>query len=186
MAITSQSIIVGGNTLDPRFTAALLASIQGATSISEPMTRKKPTSIVTGTVENFDREEDASLAIRRGIVFFADPNTTGLRVERSVTTWLKDNNPVYSEVSANESMNFSIKLLREALQNQIGTKITNARKSIVLKVAEKALTEQKKNGIIKDYKDLTVILSGDVANVKYSLAVIEPLNFITITANITR
>jgi hypothetical protein len=186
VAVTPQSIIVDGKTLDPRFTACLLAGIQGATSISEPMTRKRPTSAVTGTVENFNREDDASLAIRRGLVIFADPSTTGLRVERSVTTWLKDDNPVYSEVSANESVNQSIRLLRADLNAQIGTKVTEARRAAVQKVAEKSLGEQKRNGIIKDFRDLTVTLEGDVANVIYSLAAVEPLNFITVTANIVR
>lgn len=186
VAITLQSIIVNGVTLDPRYTACLLAGMQGATSISEPLTRKKPNASVTGTVENFKREEEASLAIRKGLVFFADPQNTGLRVERSVTTWLKDDNPVYSEVSANESMNQSIRLLREALQAQIGTKVTSARRSAVQKVAESALSEQKKNGIIKNFTDLIVTLDGDLCKVTYSLATVEPLNFITVTANIVR
>lgn len=186
VAVTPQSIIVDGKTLDPRFTACLLAGIQGATSISEPMTRKRPSSAVTGTVENFNREDDASLAIRRGLVIFADPSSTGLRVERSVTTWLKDDNPVYSEVSANESVNQSIRLLRADLNAQVGTKVTEARRTVVEKVAEKSLAEQKRNGIIKDFRDLTVTLEGDIANVIYSLAAVEPLNFITVTANIVR
>lgn len=186
VAVTPQSIVVGGETLDPRYTACLLAGIQGATSISEPMTRKRPTSVVTGTVENFDREEDASLAIRRGLVIFADPSSTGIRVERSVTTWLKDDNPIYSEVSANESANQSIRLLREALQSQIGTKIVEGKRQAVQQAAEKALVIQKQNGIIRDFRDLTVVLDGDVANVVYSLATVEPLNFITVTANIVR
>lgn len=186
VAITPQSIVVDGETLDPRFTACLLAGIQGATSISEPMTRKRPTAAVTNTSENFNREEEASLAIRRGLVIFADPSSTGLRVERSVTTWLKDDNPVYSEVSANESVNQSIRLLREDLQAQIGTKVTLGRRAAVEKVAEKSLAEQKRNGIIKDFRDLTVSIEGDVANVIYSLAAVEPLNFITVTTNIVR
>jgi hypothetical protein len=186
VAVTPQSIKVDGKTLDPRFTACLLAGIQGATSISEPMTRKRPTSAVTGTSENFKREDDASLAIRRGLVIFADPSSTGLRVERSVTTWLKDDNPIYSEVSANESVNQSVRLLRADLTAQIGAKVTAARRAAVQKVAEKSLIEQKRNGIIKDFRDLTVTLEGDVANVIYSLAAVEPLNFITVTANIVR
>lgn len=186
VAVTPQSIKVDGKTLDPRFTACLLAGIQGATSISEPMTRKRPTSAVTGTSENFKREDDASLAIRRGLVIFADPSATGLRVERSVTTWLKDDNPIYSEVSANESVNQSVRLLRADLTAQIGAKVTAARRAAVQKVAEKSLIEQKRNGIIKDFRDLTVTLEGDVANVIYSLAAVEPLNFITVTANIVR
>ena len=64
--------------------------------------------------------------------------------------------------------------------------MTEARRAAVQKVAEKSLGEQKRNGIIKDFRDLTVTLEGDVANVIYSLAAVEPLNFITVTANIVR
>ena len=186
VAVTNQSITVGGVSLDPRFTAALFAAMQGATPIATPLTRKRPTTLVTATTENFNREEDAGLAIRRGIVFFADPSNTGLRIERSVTTWLKDDNPVYSEVSANESVNNCIREVRSSLQSQVGTAITAGRSTEVQRVAQNTLFDLKKNGLIADYRDLSVTLVGDAANVVFSLAALEPLNFITVTTNVVR
>ena len=186
VAVTPQSIVIRDNVYDPRFTACLLAGIQGATPISEPMTRKRPSDLIQGTKETFDREEEASLAIRRGLVILANPNSTGLRVERSVTTWLRDDNPVYSEVSANESVNQSIRILRSVLQDEIGTKVTLGRAASLKAIAQRALDDQRVNGIIKDFRDLAVTLEGDVANIVYSVAAIEPLNFITVTANVVR
>lgn len=186
VAVAVQSIEVGGKTLDPRFTAALLAAMQGATPIAEPLTRKQPTALVTATDENFDREEEAALAIRRGLVIFADPSNIGLRVERSVTTWMKDDNPIYSEVSANESMNNCIREVRAALQAQIGSRITSAKVGDVKRVAQNTLNNLKKNGLIANFRDLSVSLEGDAANVVFSVAAIEPLNFITVTANVVR
>jgi len=186
VAVTPQSIVIRDNVYDPRFTACLLAGIQGATPISEPMTRKRPSDLIQGTKESFDREEEASLAIRRGLVILANPNSTSLRVERSVTTWLRDDNPVYSEVSANESVNQSIRILRSVLQDEIGTKVTLGRAASLKAIAQRALDDQRVNGIIKDFRDLAVTLEGDVANIVYSVAAIEPLNFITVTANVVR
>ena len=186
VAVAVQSIQFDGRTLSPKFTAALFAAIQGATPIAEPLTRKSPTSLVTATVENFDREAEAELALRRGLVILADPNGTGLRIERSVTTWMKDDNPIYSEVSANESMNNCIREVRAALQAEIGTRITSAKAGDVKRVAQNTLNDLKKNGLIADYRDLSVDLTGDVANVVFSVAAIEPLNFITVTANVVR
>lgn len=186
VAVTNQNITVGGVSLDPRFTACLFAAMQGATPIATPLTRKRPTPSVTATTENFSREDDAGLAIRRGIVFFADPSNTGLRIERSVTTWVKDDNPVYSEVSANESVNNCIREVRSALQAQVGTAITAGRSSEVQRVAQNTLFDLKKNGLIADYRDLSVTLAGDVANVVFAVAALEPLNFITVTTNVVR
>lgn len=173
-------------TLDPRFTACLFAGVQGSTPIAEPLTRKVPTSFVLETVENFEREKEASKAIRKGLVILADPNNTGLRIERSVTSYVKDNNPVYSEVSANESINSCVKFLRQALQAKIGNKITAGSKSDVENIAKANLAEQKNLGYILDFKDLSVSISGDTANVVFSVSAIEPLNFITVTANVVR
>lgn len=186
IAITNQSITVEGVSLDPKFTACLFAAMQGATPIAEPLTRKRPLAIVTATSEGFQREDQADLAIRRGIVFFADPSNTGLRVERSVTTWLKDDNPVYSEVSANESLNFTVRQVRLATQSQIGTKIVSGKKGDVERVVTNALVSLKTNGIIRDFADLSVNLIGDTANVAFSVATVEPLNFITITTTVVR
>jgi hypothetical protein len=186
VAVTSQNIKVDGVSLDPRFTAALLAAIQGSTPIATPLTRKRPTAAVTETSEGFKREDEAALAIRRGLVFFADPSNTGLRIERSVTSWLSDDNPVYSEVSANESVNNCIREVRFALQDQIGEAITAGRDKDVERVAQNTLFDLKSNGLISDFRDLSVSIQGDVANVVFSVAALEPLNFITVTTNVVR
>ena len=188
VAVACQSIVLtNGDELAPKFTACLLASVQGSTAIAEPLTRKLITGEVVDTEENFDRNEDASEGIKKGLVILNDPLNVGfLRVERSVTSWLKDNNPVYSEVSSNESVNSSIRELRSVLQSEIGSAITEGKTSRLTDVCSSALSEQVDLGIIKAFKDLSVSLSGDVANVNYSLSAVEPLNFITVTANVQR
>lgn len=183
-AVTPQSIIVGSRTLDPMWTALLLASMQNATPAGTPLTKKSPTRLVLGTSENFDREGEAESAIRKGLVIFTDPSSTGLSVERSVTTWLEDNNPVWSEVSANESVNQSLRNLRSALISQVGTAITSSKRGDLLNSATRELAQQKADGLIFEFSNVSVTLSGDTASVKYDVSVAQPLNFITITANV--
>lgn len=186
VAVVCQNVLtIDGLDLEPKFTACILAGVQGSTRIAEPLTRKLITKNLIDTVENFDRNEDAREAIKKGLVVLNDPLNAGfLRVERSVTTWLKDGNRIYSEVSANESVNSSIRELRSVLQDEVGTSITQGKTSRVKDVCATALNEQVNLGIIKAFKDLSVSISGDVANVTYSLSAVEPLNFIVVTANV--
>src|SRR6056300_1058034 len=139
--------------LKKKNTDCLNTGMQGSTPNAKTLTRKVPTSFVLETVENFEREKEASKAIRKGLVILADPNNTGFRIERSVTSYVKDNNPIYSEVSANESINSCVKFLRQALQSKIGNKITAGSKSDVENIAKSNLAEQKNLGYILDFKD---------------------------------
>jgi hypothetical protein len=99
---------------------------------------------------------------------------------------LKDNNPFYTEVSANESINLSIRDLRLFLDTEIGSKSTVAQKDNVQRLTINRLSFQRDSGLILDFKDVVVRQSGDVLSVVYSVAGVEPLNFITITANVGR
>lgn len=183
-AVTPQSIVVGSRTLPPMWTALVLAGMQNATPPATPLTKKSPTRLVVATAENFDREAEADFAISKGLVIMTDPSSTGLSVERSVTTWLEDNNPVWTEVSANESVNQSLRNLRSALISQVGTAITSSKRGDLINATNKELTQQKADGLILDYRNVAVIISGDTASVQYDVSVAQPLNFITLTANV--
>lgn len=173
-----------GKTYDPRYTACLLAGMQGATPVATPLTRKEPTPVVLDTDQSFDVEAKASLAIRNGIVLLTDPRNTGLRVERSVTTYSKDDNKIFTEVSANESLNICVRQVREDLQSQIGTRVIAGKASEVNRVATKTLQDLVKVGFILSFKDVAVNLVDDRADVSFAIEVTQPLNFITATINV--
>jgi hypothetical protein len=187
MAVVGQTPVVmyegEKKVLTPKFLAFMMACFQASLGVATPLTRKQPR--VFATLSNFVAEKEASSAIQKGIVLLTGQDRA-LRVERSVTTWLKDNNPFYSEVSTNESVNLSIRDLRQYLDSEIGSKATLSQKDNVLRLVQNRLSFQRDNGLILDFKDVSVRLAGDVLSVAYAMAAIEPLNFILITANVGR
>tara|TARA_Y100000592_G_scaffold38382_2_gene60741 strand:- start:12279 stop:14144 length:1866 start_codon:yes stop_codon:yes gene_type:complete len=184
VAVVNQSIkLTNGKTYGPEYLALVLASMQGATSVGTPLTRKRPTPLIVETVQNFDVEAKANLAIQRGIVLLTDPRGTGLNVERSVTTYL-DDNKVFSEVSANESLNIAVRTVRADLQSQIGTKVTGGKANDIRRIVSTTLRDLTKVGFILSFKDIDVSISDDTANVSFGISVIQPLNFIVATINV--
>ena len=185
VAVVCQSIkLANGNTYDPKYLAFVLACMQGATPVGTPLTRKETTPLITETAQNFVVEDKASYAIQNGIVLLTNPRGTGLNVERSVTSYQVDDNKVFSEVSANESLNIAVRTVRGDLQALIGTAITSGKQNDVRRVVSSTLRDLMKVGFILSFKDVNVSLSGDTAEVSFEIAVTEPLNFIVATINV--
>jgi hypothetical protein len=167
----------------PWYTALALASVQASTAIAEPMTRKVIQGI-SPIQTTFDPDAQANKAIRLSIVILNNANGP-IRVERSVTTFRRNlSHPVFCEVSANESINTCLRTLRSALDVFIGGKATGSQAGIIARAATNHLDNLRDRGIIANYKDVSVVLNGDVLNVTFDVAAIEPLNFITVQANL--
>jgi len=167
----------------PWFTALCLASIQASTPVGEPMTRKVLIAI-RPIQTTFDPDRDANKAIRLGIVVIND-SFGPVRVERSVTTYVKNpEHPFFTEVSANESINVCIRTLRAKLDAFIGSKATAEQAGNIASSARNHLNALRAQQVIADYRNVSVTLNGDRLNVIFDVAAIEPLNFITVTANI--
>ena len=173
--------------LDPHWMAFLMAAAQCSQNPGTPLTRKIPTPLIVDTLENWNREKDVDLAIRRGIVVLARGGVgNDLRVERSITTWLKDDNPIWSEVSANDSVNTCLRDLRRFLDSEIGNKVTGSTISVLQARANQRLNFQVRQQIIKGFRNLNIRVVGATAMISFELAAIEPLNFITVEANVGR
>lgn len=188
IAIVGQKIKVldprgAQKTLDPIYLALVMAAMQAGTPVATPLTRKRPD--VLDVVSPWDANRDAAYAIRKGIVSLSY-GSQGWRVERSVTTYVSDNNPIYSEVSANESVNTSVRDLRSAVDHLIGSANTGLTANRIKSLIEARLNNQVKDGVIKAFKDLVLVDLGDTLRVDYTVAAVEPLNFITITATVAR
>lgn len=170
-------------TLSPLYLALMLASMQAGSAIGTPLTRKRPD--VIDVVGNWDANRDATEAIRAGIVNLSF-GALGYMVERSVTTYLTDDNPIYSEVSANESVNASIRDLRGGLDRFIGDANRGLTANRIKSIAEARLNRQILDGVIKNYRDVILEDAGDTLVINYTVAPVEPLNFIRISATIQR
>lgn len=170
-------------TLDSTHAALMFAGMQAGSDTGEPLTRKRPAIIATA--QSFNTHTDAEQALRSGLIFISR-DTIGPRVERSLTTWLEDDNPIYSEISAYESALVSLRDLRRALADQIGRPTRASQMSLIEARVNARLEAQVRDGIIKRYEAPTLEDLGDHVAVSVSVAPVEPLNFITLTSIITR
>jgi hypothetical protein len=168
---------------DPTFFAIMLAGMQAGTSVATPLTWKRPS--VYDVRCKWDPSRDANEAISKGIINLSKDNL-GIKVERSVTTWLEDDNPIYSEVSSNESINTSIRDLRGKLLIRIGDAVYGNTASKLKGLVESQLNKQVKDGVIKAWRNVLLEDLGDTVKVTYEVAAVEPLNFIVLTASVVR
>jgi len=189
IAVVAQNVKVSrpdGRTveLDPRYLALILAGMQAGSPVATPLTRKRP-DVIDVVTKNWHPNRDAAKAIQYGIVNLSY-DSQGWRVERSVTSYLTDNNPIYSEVSANESANTSVRTLRSVLEDKIGTRVLASSRGAIEALVKQNLEQQVRDTVIKAFKDIVVEDLGDTFRVNYTMAAIEPLNFIRVAATVVR
>ena len=189
IAVVAQNVKVSrpdGRTveLDPRYLALILAGMQAGSPVATPLTRKRP-DVIDVVTRNWHPNRDASQAIQFGIVNLSY-DSQGWRVERSVTSYLTTPNPIYSEVSANESANTSVRTLRSELDLQIGTRVRASSRGVIEALVKQNLEQQVRDTVIKAFKDIVVEDLGDTFRVNYTMAAIEPLNFIRVAATVVR
>ena len=189
IAVVAQNVKVSrpdGRTaeLDPRYLALILAGMQAGSPVATPLTRKRP-DVIDVVTKNWHPNRDAAKAIQYGIVNLSY-DSQGWRVERSVTSYLTDDNPIFSEVSANESANTSVRTLRSVLEDKIGTRVLASSRGAIEALVKQNLEQQVRDTVIKAFKDIVVEDLGDTFRVNYTMAAIEPLNFIRVAATVVR
>lgn len=187
MAVVCQGVKVDkqptGDFEEPWFLALAMACVQASTPIAEPLTRKQ-LNIHSTISDSFNPEEVANEAISKGIVLVTNPRGP-YRVERSVTSYLKNpEHPVYTEVSANESLNTCIREVRRVVDAVVGSKAVASNMTRVISLAEETLKQLRRDKIIANYRNVQATLQGDRISLAFDVAAIEPLNFITVTANV--
>jgi len=169
--------------LDPNYLAVMFAGMQCGTVAGTPLTEKRPSVIdVGGEWSPVTGDDDV---IKKGIAALTRDNL-GWKVLRSVTCYLTDDNPVYSEMSANESVNTSIRTLRNSLISRIGNPSTSITPARFKGGVEAVLDRQVLDGVIKAYAGVVIEDLGDIYRITYQLAPVEPINFIHVHAQITR
>ncbi len=193
IAVVSQSInkrILGRDfKLSPKYTAFLMMCIQGALPPAKALTRVIPNinSITNDNLAIGQTPGDKDIkenAIRKSLVWLCEHEQGQVRILRSVTSYRKDNVPVNCEVSARESVILCLTDLQRFLTSEIGNKITSSTTDKVISLATNRLISQRDLGIIKNFQNLNVSIIDDTAYLNFDLAVVDPLNFISVTANI--
>jgi len=169
--------------VDEWYFALMCAGMQAGTPVGTPLTRKRPA--VTATSQSWVPNRDAATAIKNGIVQLSS-DALGYYVERSVTTYLTDANPVFSEVSANESINSSIRDLRALLASKVGIALVGTTAKQLTGLVEDRLEQQVRAGIIKAFRNVALTTIGDTIRVDYEAAPVEPLNFVLLGVSAQR
>ncbi len=170
--------------IEPKRLAMMCAGAQAGTPVGTPLTHKRLD--VLETSQSWDIKRDSEDAIRRGVVAIEPDPIGGLRVARSVTSWLADDNPALSEVSTWESGLTSKRDLRAALLSQIGNPIRRGDLGILKSLSRTRLDKQVEQGFIKAWRALQITDTGDGWRIEYEAAPIEPTNFIHIIENVVR
>lgn len=173
----------GSEWVTPMWFALQLAAMQAGTPAATPLTDKRP-AILDARAAWKPSVANDNAAIAKGLVSLTK-DQLGWKVLRSVTTYLTDDNPIYSEVSANESINTSIRRVRNVLQVKVGNPATASAEQMRAVVADE-LDAQVADEVIKAWQNIVISDLGDRYRVSYEPAAIEPTNFFEIYAYVQR
>lgn len=168
--------------------AVMAGAMQAGASIAEPLTWKVLNALSLAQNTDWTPANDSEEMIEIGLMFGRLDDDRGVMWERSITTYRKDDNPIFTEMSANESANESTKRCRRNVETQIGQKGFTGRAAVIQGLVQAELAKQVDEGIIKAFlaSSVQVVDGGDTFEVSYEIAPIEPVNFITITAHLRR
>lgn len=170
----------------PYILAAIAAGMQAGSPIGEPLTRKVINALDVRNDSSWARETDADILIDSGLMMTEKVDGIGIRWVRSVTTFLQNNNLVFTEMSANESANTSVFNLRRAVDQKIGDRALAASVSIIKGIIVDELQRQVTDEVIAAFRPetLTVEQVGDVFPVSVEIAPVVPINFIPVTVHL--
>lgn len=191
LAFVSQQVekfdpVSGAATLYPPYMlAAVAAGVKAGSAIGEPLTHK---TIIATNLKNdvtWSVEDDASALIDRGLMMYEKVDGVGIRCVRSVTGHLADDNPVFTEYSACESLVTSVYRLRSALELKIGGRGLPGTAGAIQSLAFAELGKQVDEEVIFSFKSLQVDQVGDVFPVSVEIAPILGINFIEVVLHLT-
>ena len=173
--------------LKPDYMALILAGIQASSPVGTPLTQKIPNLVEPLNHSGYSASNDANELIQSGLIA-VEPSRLGFRILRGVSSYLTDANPILSEMSAMESLIFSIRDLRAFLDTIIGEAAVSGTAKRISSIARTRLEKQVKDGIIKacDADNLTVTDLGDQFKLNVRIAPVEPVNFIVINMTVDR
>jgi hypothetical protein len=168
----------------PHFFGTIAAGMQAGSPIGEPLTRKRPLVTDIRNDSSWSVENDTETLIDAGAMIAEKVDNVGIRFVRSVTTYLADDNVVFSEMSANESANTAVFEFRRALELKIGQRGLSGTVNAIKGLANDVLGRLVDDDIIVAYRSLQVEQVGDVFPVSCEIAPVLPINFIPITVHL--
>lgn len=168
--------------------AKVLAAVAGAmfvgARVALPLTRKVPN--VVDVRQPWSMANDRSAIIKAGAMAVEVVDNVGLRWLRSVTSWVRDDNPIWSETSANGAANSTQRAVQAQLDTLVGLPNTDVA-AVLEPMTASVLDEKVRLGELAAWTGpISVVLIGDTFNVSMAIAPTEPTNFINVTLQLQR
>lgn len=173
-------------TYGPEVLAAIAGAQNAGLGVGIPLTRKNINAVSFAQSTTWSPDTDANEMIAAGLMIAEVSDQTGPRWVRSVTTYRSAPNPVFTEVSANDSANESIRRTQTVCDTLIGEPAFDGFAASLEAVVVGELERQVNDGVIRAYQSVSVTDGGDTFVVGYQLQALEGVNFILITANLRR
>ncbi len=179
--------------MDPYYSAAVVAAGFAGSDPGEPMTNKAFT--MRGLEVPIRNPTDTDQLIQSGLLCL-DTEVTGIKVVRSNSTWLVNNNFNRVEISTGAATDYVVRTVRAALstlKGRRGDPLIIGRAITIAETALRALAKPPPLGpgvIVGDaaspaYQGITASLAGDILTVSFQASPVIPVNFIGISVAIT-
>lgn len=169
----------------PWMTAVVAAGMQAGSAIGEPLTYKVPICTDIRQDSSWSTVDDDEEMIDAALMFLEKVDGVGIRWVRSLTTHLADDNVVFSEMSANESLNTAVYRFRQALEKRVGKRGLAGSAGAIKGIASDEAGRLVDDEILVAFRNITVEQIGDVFPVSVEFAPVLPINFIPITVHLT-
>lgn len=170
----------------PYMHTAIAAGMQAGAPVGEPLTKKLLQVDDVRNDSSWNVQEDVEEMIDSGLMMVENDDNSGIQWVRSITGFLQNNDPVFCEMSAVESLNESVYNLRTFLNHQVGTRALNPTVGNIKSATVRCLTDQAAEPIIRDWRPETLVVEeiGDQFPVTVEVLPILGVNFIPITVNV--
>ncbi len=169
----------------PYMYCSILAGMQAGSPIGEPLTHKRPLITDIRQDVSWSPENDQSLLIDLGAIVTEKVDDVGIRIIRSITTHLADDNVVFTEMSANESANTFVFEFRRRMELKIGKRGLVGTVAAIKGLANGVASEMVDDDIIVAFRSLQVEQIGDVFPISIEISPVLPINFIPAVVHLT-
>lgn len=185
--------VTGARTLLPPYmTAVLVAGGFAGLNPGNAMTNKPVRA--SGLEVNPSFPADTDTLIQNGICTLEN-SPRGIKVCRSVSTWLANDNYNRVEVSCGIATDYMVRAVREALEPLVGSKASPqimARAAAITEAVLMGLARAEPAGpgvIVGDedspaYRNIQCEIEGDILRVSFEASPVIPLNFIAIAVSV--
>jgi hypothetical protein len=174
-------------TFDPWFQACIAAGMQAGSAIGESLTFKFADVLAISQSSGstgWHPQNDANEMIQAGLWFMERVDGLGIRCVRNVTTYLQDTNVAFQEASVNEVVNVAVYSFRTQMEAMVGRKGTLTTLSAAMTKAKSILGSMGKEGLITNWRALSMTLNVDVLEISMEIAPVIPVNFVKTTIHL--